>query len=384
MHLLKIFFSITIVLIFSFSLFGQEFTFAAMSDSRGDVNGVNEPVLSSLVNHLVTNQPEAKFLFFIGDMVDGNRYDADITKAQLKSWKELMAPIYNNPNMIWPYVWTTVGNHEIRRREDENTFRNFFKDVFMNGPEDELGSTYSFDFNNVHFVVVNTNRWYYGNISDTTDDRRDWHYIKHLDWLENDLSAARQRNVKHILVFGHEMPFPTGGHLLDGLPNLGLNFVLPLDSTRLWYLNQRDKFWSLLNKYEVAAYICGHEHSYSRQSVDGIYQIITGSSGAPLYYFNPKYSDNPEQKLPGQEVTYDEAIPYYQALNYKHTIGDNCQASEDFFGLRAFHYLIFKVMQDKIEVKTYGAFPKDGSLSKMGSEIDMIDEFIIGSKPYTN
>jgi len=62
----------------------------------------------------------------------------------------------------------------------------------------------------------------------------------------------------------------------------------------------------LLSEYKVAAYICGHEHSYGsghehsygRQSVDGVYQVVAGSSGAPLYYFNPKYGDNPEQKLP--------------------------------------------------------------------------------------
>jgi len=39
--------------------------------------------------------------------------------------------------------------------------------------------------------------------------------------------------VNHIFVLGHEMPFPIGGHLRDGLPNLGLKLTLPLDSTRL-------------------------------------------------------------------------------------------------------------------------------------------------------
>jgi hypothetical protein len=382
MYFIKTLISITFIIIFNSNLFSQEFSFAAMSDSRGSVNGVNEPVLSKLVNHLVKNQPEAKFLFFIGDMVDGNVHDANITLAQLKFWKETMSPIYNNPNMIWPYIWTTVGNHEIRRRENENDFRKFFTDVFMNGPDDEKGLTYSFDYNNVHFAVVNTNRWYYGDLSDTTDDRRDWHYVKHLDWLEKDLSAARQRNVKHIFVFGHEMPFPIGGHLRDGLPNLGLTLTLPLDSTRLWYLNQRNKFWELLSKYKVAAYTCGHEHNYGRQSVDGVYQIVAGSSGAPLYYFNPKYGDNPEHKLPEQELTYNEAIPYYQALNYKHDIGDNCQASEDFVGYRAFHCVIFKVRDDEIEVRTYGAFPKEGSLTELGSEINLIDEFVISRTPF--
>jgi hypothetical protein len=377
MYFLRALTSTVFIIIINHNSFAQEFSFAAMSDSRGRVNGVNESVLTALVNHFVANQHEAKFLFFIGDMVDGNIYDADITKAQMQFWKETMSPIYNNPNMIWPHIWPTVGNHEIRRREDEANFRSFFQNVFMNGPDDEKGLTYSFDFNNVHFALVNTNRWYYGDLNDTTDDKRDWHYVKDINWLENDLFATRQRHVKHIIVLGHEMPFPIGGHLKDGLPNLGSNLTLPLDSTRSWYLNQRNKFWELLSKYKVAAYICGHEHNYGRQSVDGVYQIVAGSSGAPLYYFNPKYGENPEHKLPGQEMIYNEAIPYYHVLNYKHGIDDNCQASEDFVGLRAFHYLIFNVKVDAIEVKTYGAFPKEGSLSEMGTEINLVDEFII-------
>jgi predicted phosphodiesterase len=373
-YLLSVF---LISFLISTNLKAQEFTFAAMSDSRGKYNGVNEPVLSALVNHLVENQPEAKFLFFMGDMANGSKDNPEQTYNQLLHWKKVMAPVYNNPNMIWPYIWPTVGNHEIQHREDENNFRRVFQDVFMNGPDDEKGLTYSFDYNNVHFVSVTTDRWYYGDADDTTDDSRDWHYIKHLDWLESDLKEARNRNANYIFVFGHEMPFPIGGHLRDGLPFLGMDFKFPIDSTRQWYLDQRNKFWNLMKEYKVAAYICGHEHIYGRESVDGVYQIIAGSSGAPLYFFNSLYGDNPEQKKPGQELTYDEAIPYYKALNYNFGPGKNSQASEDFFGLRAFEYLIFDVKENEVNVKTYGAFPKEGTRDEIGTEISLIDEFTI-------
>lgn len=58
-------FTILIILIsfiFIPNLFAQEFMFAAMSDSRGKDRGSNEIVLSALVNHLVANQKEVKFL----------------------------------------------------------------------------------------------------------------------------------------------------------------------------------------------------------------------------------------------------------------------------------------------------------------------------------
>lgn len=360
--------------------FAQNFKFAAMSDSRGKYTGVNDSVLSKIVNHLVENQKDVKFVFFMGDMVDGSSTNPQQTKKELTHWKEVMSPIYNSQSMIWPYLYPIVGNHEIQNREDENTFRELFKDVFCNGPNDEKGLTYSFDYDNVHFVSVDTDRWYYGELNESTDDRRDWHYVKHLGWLENDLKAARERGVKHIFVFAHEMPYPIGGHLKDGLPYLGDNFTGVLDSTRSWYLNQRQKYLDLLVKYKVAAHICGHEHIYGRQSVNGVWQILAGSTGAPLYQFNPKYSDQSDSLKPGEEMTYIQAVPYYKTLNYNYGPGKNSQASENFFGLRAFQYVVVDVKEDKISVKTYGAFPKRNSRTEIDGDIKIIDEFVIYDK----
>ncbi|MGB5846970.1 MAG: hypothetical protein WBH40_00695, partial [Ignavibacteriaceae bacterium] len=169
--LLIILFSI----IFISNMSAQEFSFAAMSDSRGEDSGSNETVLSALVNHLVANQKEVKFLMFIGDMVEGSEEYHDTTLADLLYWKKIMSPVYNNSHMVWPYIWPVIGNHEVRHPKDEDNFRSVFTDVFMNGPDDEKGLTYSFDYINVHFVCVDTERWYYGDPDDPSDDRRDWH-----------------------------------------------------------------------------------------------------------------------------------------------------------------------------------------------------------------
>ncbi len=366
-----------LLIILNGSVIAEGFKFAAMSDSRGPYNGVNDPVLSALLNHLLETQPEVKFIVFAGDMVNGHKHDPERTFRELTHWKEVMAPAYKNPNLVWPKIWPVVGNHEIRHREDENNFRRAFPNVFNNGPDDEKGLSYSFDFGNSHFVVVNSDRWYYGDPEDTTDDRRDWHYIKHLDWLENDLADAKKRNVKHIFVFSHEMGFPTGGHLRDGLPNLGRDLVLPLDSTRIWYLERRNKFWELLKNYNVDAHICGHEHLYARQSVDGVYEIITGSSGAPLYEFNPRYRENPDTVYPGEEMSYGKAVNYYKVLKYNYGPGKNSQASEDFFGLKAFNYTVYDVKDDHVVVETFGGFLKEGTHNELGTEIKLIDKFYI-------
>ncbi len=369
--------AILLLTFFSATVSAEGFKFITMSDSRGPYNGVNDSVLTKIVNHILKTQKGVKFLIFAGDMVNGHENNPELTFNELMHWKEVMKPVYESPDFVWPKIWPVVGNHEIRHRKDEDNFRKAFPDVFANGPDDERGLSYSFDFGNSHFIIVNTDRWYYGDPDDTTDDRRHWHYVKHLDWLEKELSAAKKRGAKHIFVFSHEMAFPTGGHLRDGLPNLTRNLVLPLDSTRIWYLERRNKFWELLKKYNVDAHICGHEHLYARQSVDGVYEIITGSSGAPLYEFNPRYRENPDTVYPGEEMSYGKAVKYYQVLKYNYGPGKNSQASENFFGLKAFNYTVYDVQDDYVLVETYGGFLKEGTHNILGTEIKLIDKFYI-------
>jgi len=312
-------------------------------------------------------------------MVDGHIDDPVRTYGELLHWKEVMSPIYNNENMIWPKLWPVVGNHEIQHRKDEENFRKVFPNVFRNGPDDEKGLSYSFDYENTHFTIVNTDRWYYGDPLDTTDDKRDWHYIKHIDWLEGDLQKARDRNIDHIFVISHDMIYPVGGHLHDGLANLGRKFKFPMDSTQTWFMDRRQKVIDILKEYNVDAHICGHEHLYSRQKVNGVFEIIAGSSGAPLYNFNPVYGEDANTHYPWQEMSYTAAIPYYEALNYFHGPGENSQASRNFVGKRAFNYVVFDVQEDSVMAKTFGAYPTENN-TIMGTEIMIIDEFVITSR----
>ncbi len=376
MNLLKLF---IITFFFSSQLFSQSFKFIAMSDSRGSHNGVNDSVLTVIANHIVENHTDVKFIVFAGDMVDGSKKNPDQTYKELLHWKDVMSPIYNSPNFVWPKIWPVVGNHEIQHRKDEENFRKVFKDVYNNGPEDEKGLSYSFDFENTHFTIVNTDRWYYGDPDDTTDDRRDWHYIKHIDWLEQDLKSARERGIKHIFVASHDMLYPVGGHLHDGLPNLGRNFKFPMDSTQTWYMGQRQAVIDIFEKYDVSAHICGHEHLYSRQYVNGVYEIIAGSSGAPLYNFNPVYRENADTHYVWEEMSYTDAIPYYEALDYYYGPGENSQATRNFVGKKAFNYVVFDVQEDVINATTYGAFSDPEDNTKMIGEIKIIDEFEIKS-----
>lgn len=79
-------------------------------------------------------------------------------------------------------------------------------------------------------------------------------------------------------------------------------------------------------------------------------------------------------------MTYEEALPYYEVLNYNYGPEGNSQATWDFEGYRAFEYVVFNVNENSVKVETYGAFPKEGTNNELGSEIELIDEFVIEGK----
>ena len=171
------------------------------------------------------------------------------------------------------YIWyPLVGNHEteIESGESESQdmiwLRNFnangntLPHIVRTGPAGCRETTYSFDYGDVHFVVLNE---YYDGISDagTDGDVTDGLY----DWLGEDLTVNRKPVV---LVFGHEPAYPQpddeNGRLRHEYDSLNQ------------YPENRDRFWRVLVRFGVRAYICGHTHNYSSEIFEGVWQIDAG------------------------------------------------------------------------------------------------------------
>ncbi len=187
------------------------------------------------------------------------------------------------------YLWyPVVGNHELPGQGHEpyyganmDTLRNYnvggntLPYVVNIGPTNCEETTYSFDYENTHFVVLNQ---YYDGSSDigTDGDVLDSLYF----WLANDLAA---NTMPLVFVFGHEPAYPQPDAYNGRERHVGDS----LDK----YQARRDRFWALLREYGVVAYICGHTHNYSAVRHRGVWQLDAGhargagDTGAPSTFF---------------------------------------------------------------------------------------------------
>jgi hypothetical protein len=168
------------------------------------------------------------------------------------------------------YLWFPIpGNHDFGT-SDYTFLKNFDYDpngtaepnIVNWGPESCPRTTYSFDYQNTHFVGLNVycneeSPWGIdGSITDTL-----------YEWLANDLAETDQQN---IFVFGHEPAFPQP----DDKTGYTSHIYESLDE----YPEARDRFWSLLQDHQVVAYINGHTHGYNAAQFGGVWQLDAGQA----------------------------------------------------------------------------------------------------------
>ncbi len=153
--------------------------------------------------------PDARFVVSAGDQVDmgGNN----------KHWNYFLNS--TDEFLAMPFMPIT-GNHE----KDGAVITNIFE--LPNVPEQELesGVFYSYEYNGVHFTVLNTN--------DDEDDRLS---DAQVEWLKDDIKNS---NAKFNVVVLHKALYSNGSHFEDGdvegfrnqlgalLPNLGVDLVV--------------------------------------------------------------------------------------------------------------------------------------------------------------
>lgn len=228
-----------------------KFSFAIIGDTREFINSRGRYLSSAVWNIKAT---DVDLVFAMGDLVpdcDGGK-DCE---NKFNLWKKYIQPLL-------PITYGVSGNHDRSEGDKADAVWRKEFDFPSNSPDgyDEL--TYSFDFGNSHFVVLDTEKPKEHEVSEAQ-----------MDWLDYDLGSSDKQNT---FVFFHEPAYPVSSKLGSALDaNSG----------------KRDRLWSILDLHGVTAVFCGHEHIFSRRLIDKnvfaqsknpIYQFVVGNTDAPL------------------------------------------------------------------------------------------------------
>lgn len=246
------------------------FRFIAMADSRGSDNGINSQIVKKTFERIKSLFPQPEFAVIAGDICDGAK-SQDAVKKQLEYFKSIAVKYYPSE-----FFYPGIGNHEVLNSSGgEKAFAEVFSEFKASFLPDYGRTVYYFDKENTRIFMLNSNQP--GETHKISD--------KQLDWIKTNTDTEK----KHNLFFVHEPAFPTGAHVGSALDSYPL---------------QRNKFLEVVDKAEGPMVFSGHEHNYSRRHIDSsfnqtvdnfrfvftknVYQIVTGSFGAPLY---TKYTD---------------------------------------------------------------------------------------------
>jgi len=241
---------------------------------------------------------DSAFILHGGDFVDEGDEEY-LWLAQMNSAKEILMN-----NIIVP----AVGNHE----EEYHAYWQHFKVPHTNDHK-TTGTYYSYDYGNVHYVVLDTNK--------VNDDETSYIDDEQLEWLKDDLEAAK--NADFIIVSMHKGLYTAGEHS-DNEKFAGE------DGARL-------RVGKVFEDYGVDLVIQGHDHCPSitkpikqgKVSDDGVIYINTGSAGAKAYEFDETFMPKEYYDLFSDVCKYERPDDTYQ------------------------NFAIIEVSKDKLTVKMY-------------------------------
>lgn len=252
------------------------FVFVSMADNRGQSDKDDLIALPQSFSNIIADAVKRKPVFAVnvGDLFYGKNPDRDTFKKLYTSFKKAIHPLAS----ITPY-YISPGNHEMSPFTHNSDVPGFdpaalFNEEFKQpGPlKGYEGFVFSWDFGKVHFVSIATNRF----DPLVTKPPYAMYYVSdaQIAWLDADLLKARNNGAEFIFVFGHSNAFVgTGGDWAKATSDVGdLNNIDP---------KQRDRFWAMLAKHNIDAYVCGHRH-FSDDSVvvNGVVQWMNGDSGS--------------------------------------------------------------------------------------------------------
>lgn len=235
----------------------------------GDYSGWEQIVKDS-----AKRNPDAALYISMGDLVD-NGEQAYQWRTWLDSIKPLSARIPLAP---------TLGNHEMYtldwKMRDPRAYLNYF-DVPSNGNDTFDRRYYSYDYGDVHYVVLDT-QLYESNHEDNHDTHHPDLYDVQVQWLRQDLATNTK---KWTVVLMHRDPFQyafdrPGASLAAGFDEEGVLFMPIFDEFHIDLVLSAH-----LHSYRNR----GHVRNFDRDASGPLY-ILTGIAGDAR---RPKWKQHP-------------------------------------------------------------------------------------------
>lgn len=226
----------------------------------GDSQSVNYGEWAKTAQTAWKNNTDAAFFIGMGDLVDNGQ-----DEFQWNAWFDGTANLF----AAIPIV-PVMGNHEAYSLDWKMAKPDYYLSLFnlpANGPASLERFAYSYNFGDVHFVVINTQ----------LQELREWYpdlLEKQKSWLAKDLSQTKKK-WKVVLMHRGVWAHPFNGPLDD----IGKTFVPVFD------------------QYHVDLVFTAHVHSYARTKVlkdgripdpSGIIYITTGRSGEKVWDKSPR------------------------------------------------------------------------------------------------
>ncbi|MDW7614957.1 metallophosphoesterase family protein [Peribacillus simplex] len=202
------------------------FTFIDLTDTQAKTE--DEAILSSeTISKALDTVPNAEFMVHNGDLVDDG--------VKEEQWDWLLG--HSQESLLNTTFAPSAGNHE----DESYAFIDHFNLDVPENSATETGAYYSYDYSNAHFVVLNSNEdsEKYANFSENQ-----------IEWLKEDVKAAKANGSKWVIVNIHKGPYTTSNHATDDDimdPNGVRNQVAPL-----------------MAELDIDFVLQGHDHIYAR------------------------------------------------------------------------------------------------------------------------
>lgn len=165
------------------------FTFINLTDTQAKSSAEAQLSANTIAEALRTVD-NAEFIVHSGDFVQ--------TGADEQMWKDMLN--FSKESMMNTTIVPAAGNHEY----EQNVFYDHFNLETPNDQDYSTGVYYSFDYGNTHFVTLNTNE----NAAQAISDAQ-------LEWLRQDVKAARQRGASWVILNLHKGVYTTATHIMD-------------------------------------------------------------------------------------------------------------------------------------------------------------------------